>query len=77
MNDYRPIGCGLHSEYELLAMRRQFVLITHVDRQGRQEQLEGRAMDVATRDGAEYLLLENPPGEPHWIRLDRIIKITT
>lgn len=65
-DDYRPIDCGLHSELELLAMRRQPV--TLILRDG---EAAGRVVDLVVRDGAEYLVLESAGGRSE-IRLDRI-----
>ncbi|WP_456372636.1 transcriptional antiterminator, Rof [Thiolapillus sp.] len=71
-DDYSPIPCGLHSEYELLAMRRARVVLVHVDERGQEQQLQGRVEDVFTRQGAEYLRLALAGGEIVDLRLDRI-----
>ncbi len=67
--DYRPIACGLHSELELLAMHRRRVRLV-LD----EGTLEGRVLDLAVHDRAEFLVLESG-GERHEIRLDRIRSI--
>jgi transcriptional antiterminator Rof (Rho-off) len=72
MDDYRPISCGLHSEYELLAMRRAEVSLIHRDDQGCEHRLRGRVEDVFTRQGAEYLRLRQEDGAVRDLRLDRI-----
>ncbi len=72
MDDYQPVSCGLHSEYERLAMRRADVSLVHVDDQGGEQQLRGRIEDVFTRQGAEYLRLRLADGEIRDLRLDRI-----
>ena len=71
-DDYQPISCGLHSEYELLAMRRARVSLVHRDDQGVEHCLQGRVEDVFTRQGAEYLRLKLEDGETRDLRLDRI-----
>lgn len=70
--DYSPVSCDLHSEFELLAMRRALV---RLDAQLSGEEihdLECRVLDVQTRDGAEYLELEDLTGRRLSCRLDRI-----
>ena len=71
-DDYQPISCGLHSEYERLAMSREEVSLSHVDEQGCESRLRGRVEDVFTRQGAEYLRLRLADGEIRDLRLDRI-----
>jgi len=71
MNDYRPIDCGLYSEYELAIIRRRPLHLVWA---------EGNVIfdrivlprDLETRDGAEYLHAEYETGELLTIRLDRI-----
>ncbi|HDK38359.1 MAG TPA: transcriptional antiterminator, Rof [Thiolapillus brandeum] len=72
MSDYLPIDCGLHSQYELLAMHQQKVILYYFDEQGVSRQLKGRVKDVLTRDEAEYLSLRLHGGGDRLIRLDRI-----
>jgi len=71
--DYVPVACELHSRYELAVLRRSTLELewredggTHWER--------GRALDVQTRDGGEYLVVEGADGEPRWVRLDRIVR---
>lgn len=71
MTDYRPIDCDQHSVLELLAMRRAAVTLIGVDGAGAARNINGVVADVFTRDGAEYLRLENDQGA-HDVRLDRI-----
>lgn len=68
-DDYRPIACGLHSELELLAMRRQPVRLVLSD-----GETVGRVVDLVVHDGAEFLVLESADGRSE-IRLDRIDEI--
>lgn len=67
MSDYRPIDCVLHERLEFAALRRERVRLALAD--GR---LEGLVLDVFTRDGAEWLKLEDPAGQIVILRLDAI-----
>ena len=69
MSDYQPVACALHSEYELLAMRRAKVEIVREDDGAT---LRGIVSDILVHDGAEFLLLECGAGERVEIRLDQI-----
>ncbi|MHB1216260.1 MAG: Rho-binding antiterminator [Thiobacillus sp.] len=69
MSAYRSIACSDHERLELAALRRQWleVTLTAGDQVGRQRMLP---LDVATRDGAEWLLAETESGERLTVRLD-------
>ncbi|WP_457664887.1 hypothetical protein [Thiolapillus sp.] len=73
---YKPIDCGLHSEYEMLAMHRRHVNLRHSGEEGEQV-LKGRVVDVFTHQQAEFLKLQLAGGETVDIRLDRIREIST
>ncbi len=73
-DDYTPISCDLHSEYELLALHRTPVTLHYRDEEGAEQHLQGRVTDVFTRDGAEFLRLETEAGTAE-IRLDRIDRV--
>ncbi len=71
LDDYQPIDCARHSEYELAAMRGQWLdLRWQADGQWHHACLQPR--DLETRDGAEYLLARDRQGQEYRIRLDRI-----
>ena len=72
MSVYKPVSCGLHSEYELLAMHRSRVRLSSLSGAKSMQTVEGKVMDVVTRDKAEYLVLEIDGGETVSIRLDKI-----
>lgn len=71
MSDYQPIACGLHSEYELLAMQRARVMLRL---RGDDVACSGRVIDILTREGAEFMVLEASPGERREVRLDQILE---
>ena len=75
--DYRPVSCDLHSEFELLAMRRGRVALEVVDETGHRHGVSGQVMDVSTRAGAEYLELVTDAGERVAYRLDRLARVRT
>jgi transcriptional antiterminator Rof (Rho-off) len=77
MTDYVPIACGLHSEYELLAMHRRQVQLSFSDEKEATQCLQGKVVDVQTRNGAEYLCILLKNGIQKSVRLDRIVEIST
>lgn len=70
--DYRPVSCDLHSELELLAMRRARVRLDARLPDGELRDLDCRVLDVRTRDGAEYLELQDAAGRCLSCRLDAL-----
>ena len=68
MNDYCGVSCSLHSEYELMAMHHDKV---EVHCHNSAEHYSGHVIDILTRSGAEYMILETDAGRVE-IRLDRI-----
>ena len=70
-SDYRPVGCDLHSELELLAMQREAVLVEWVDPDQGQVESRGVVIDIEIVDRAECLVLD--VGDQRLrIRLDRL-----
>lgn len=74
--DYRPISCDLHSKYELLAMRRDWVSLDGEGPAGELRGLRCQVLDVQTRSGAEYLVVQDGAGQRLEIRLDRVISVS-
>jgi len=72
MSAYQPVPCGVHSEYELLAMHQARVRLTYVGDDAVSRTVGGRVLDVMTRDQAEYLLLAVAGEKRLSIRLDKI-----
>ena len=78
MSDYRPIDCDQHSVLEVLAMHRSRVALDALDDGGTMATHAGIVVDVLTRRGAEYLVLDTGPRpavETLSIRLDRLREI--
>ncbi|MCW8826791.1 MAG: Rho-binding antiterminator [Gammaproteobacteria bacterium] len=69
MSDYTPITCAQHSEYELMAMHRNSVMLRVV---GASEDITGTVVDITTRSGCEYMVLLLAGGEKREVRLDLI-----
>jgi transcriptional antiterminator Rof (Rho-off) len=74
MSDYRAISCEQHSEYELLIMRRQRLQISGRSERGEERELAVLPLDLISRAGEEFLLVETEAGERLEFRLDRIIE---
>ena len=69
---YRPIDCGLHSRFELAVMRGRPLTLGWRQSDGGLRREPVLPLDLATREGAEYLLVE-ANGERLQLRLDRIV----
>ena len=69
---YQPVACGLHSEYELLAMHGSKILLHASDDQGTALHLQCRVKDLTTMHGAEYLVVCDNENNILQFRLDKI-----
>ena len=68
---YQPISCGLHDQLLAHATLRRNCTISYRDDMGQLQKTESLIQDVYTRDGAEYMKLEDGT----IIRLDRLVQI--
>lgn len=66
--DYQPIPCMQHERIEFAVLRRIPLQLKLQD--GRE--LTGRALDVFTRDGAEWLKFRDDSDVEEMLRLDMI-----
>ena len=73
-DDYKPVSCETHSEYELAIMRRQQLQIIWQVQPDKSITEILKPYDVMTSQGSEYLLAKNAKGKNKKIRLDRIIE---
>jgi transcriptional antiterminator Rof (Rho-off) len=73
---YRPIPCAQYSGLEVAVMRREALEAVCADPGGASRTLTGRATDLRTHDGAEYLLMAPDGGDAVWLRLDRLLRVT-
>jgi len=72
MNDYQPIACMQHEKLEFAVLRHQKLHINLKDG----SVLDGHALDVYTKDGAEWLKFRDDAGHESVIRLDQIQKFS-
>ncbi len=80
MEPYRPVSCDLHSRLELAILRRRTLHLewrTEADAPmgGITQSGSGVAVDIYTRDGAEWLEVDLTTGERLCLRLDRLGEI--
>lgn len=73
LDPYKPIACGLYSEYELAIMRRSRLRLAWQDADGAYHIGYLIPLDLYTRQRVEYLMARDHHGQQHEIRLDRII----
>jgi len=69
---YRPISCALHSELELAIMHACWLELDWREN-GQRRSARLRPRDLQTREGSEYLILEDDSGTRMRIRLDHVI----
>lgn len=70
--EYLPISCMQHERLEFSVLRRMPLLLKYrLEGQNRVEKV--MPMDVATRNGAEWLKFRCEDGRVEEIRLDRIV----
>jgi Rho-binding antiterminator len=71
-SSYNPVDCGLHSRFELAVMRARPLILGWRQPDGAVRREPVLPLDLATREGAEYLLVE-AGGERLQLRLDWIV----
>jgi Rho-binding antiterminator len=74
MSDYTPIDCGLYSRYELAILRRHRLRLSWRDAGGLARIDTVTPVDLATRGGEEFLVIEQSDGHRLDVRLDRIVR---
>ena len=73
MTDYKPIDCGLYSEYEVAILLRSRLRLSWRDSK-ENVHIEGLTPnDLRTRKGEEFLVVTGQDGGQQEIRLDRIL----
>ncbi len=75
-DDYKPVSCAAHSEYELAIMHKQKLKISWLDESANTRNEEVTPTDMITRDLAEYLLVKTNKNTLVEIRLDKISSYT-
>ncbi len=69
---YKPISCGLHSEYELAIMHRVMLQLVWRDEHDQPHIGKVLPLDLKTSNSQEFLVGQTNDGEMHQIRLDKI-----
>lgn len=70
--DYQPVSCELHSQYELAIMHKSKLELSWLSNGELVTQTNILPLDVQTRDKAEYLIATNDKNENLCLRLDQI-----
>jgi Rho-binding antiterminator len=70
-NNYKPIDCNLYDELILLIMRKQNIQILFQNESGAEEEMDTVLKDIYSKEGEEFILLENG----NTLRLDKLLKI--
>jgi Rho-binding antiterminator len=75
MGEYQSVSCAFHEQLELSVLRGRPLVLTY--RSGAEERREEvMPLDVATREGAEWLSFRRRDGAEGVIRLDLILAAT-
>ena len=69
---YRPVACAFHESLEFAVLRRKPLRLRYATEAGAVEAVV-LPLDVATRDGAEWLTFRDPEGSTRTLRLDKIL----
>jgi len=73
MSDYKPIDCGLYSEYEVAILHRSKLRLSWRDSPETVRIEVVTPNDLRTRHGEEFLLVSGQDGRQQEIRLDHIL----
>ena len=73
MSGYLPIPCVEHERLEYAVLKRQHLRLRFLDAAGARRELLVLPIDVATRDGAEWLSYRDEAGGEGVLRLDRLL----
>ena len=74
MSDYTPIDCGLYGRYELAILQRRRLRLSWRDDGGLARIDTVTPLDLETRSGEEFLVIEQSDGHRLDVRLDRIVR---
>ncbi len=73
MKPYHPISCALHSQYELWIMHADNIVIDYRQADAEDCQVSGIGIDLMTRHGEEFIVVQATDDSSVTIRLDHII----
>lgn len=71
-DDYTPVSCATHSDYELAIMHKQKLTLTWQDESGKIRTEEVMPLDIVTKNRAEFLVVKTIKNESVRMRLDHI-----
>ena len=77
MKPYQPVSCEIHSQYELLVLQHNRISLGYLDVNGNRRQVTGTPLDLYTRKGEEFIILQTGTENALTIRLDRIVTCNT
>ncbi len=72
---YQPVSCDLHSQYELAIMHKNKLALTWLTDEQVKTTSNVFAIDVQTKNKAEYLIAESIDKKKLCIRLDHITEM--
>lgn len=72
---YQPISCDLHSQYELAIMHKSKLELTWLDKGERVTESNIMAIDIKTKNKAEFLIAKTAEQDELNLRLDQIIEM--
>lgn len=72
---YKPVSCDLHSQYELAIMHKNKLQLSWLSEGEFVTESNISALDVQTKNKAEYLIAVTSHGENLCIRLDHITEM--
>lgn len=73
MTDYKPIDCGLYSEYEVAILHHRRLRLSWRDSKENVHIEVFTPKDLRTCQGEEFLVVTSQDGRQQEIRLDRIL----
>jgi len=76
-DEYKPVSCEVHSQYELAIIRGHTMRITWQVTNSKSITEILKPYDVITSQNSEYLLIRDTNGKDKKIRLDKIIEAHT
>ncbi len=72
---YKPVSCGLHSQYELAIMHKNKLYLSWLAEGKLVTETNHTPVDVHTKNKAEYLIAETSEHKNICIRLDHITEM--
>ncbi len=73
--EYTAIDCGLHSQFELAIMHKQWLLVSWKEPHYERKSIRAKPIDIYARNHEEFLVIVDEQDTQHTIRLDHIIHL--